>query len=124
MTTKLMDSAINFFNSGSYFEAHEAWEDMWREERGPLRSFYQGLVHAAVGLLHRQRGNSIGMTSQLKKCLLRLDSYPGEVAGIDVDRLRSDIRQVLEGRGVEGGSAVRIVRLKKNPVVLESDGAS
>jgi len=124
VTTKLMDSAINFFNSGSYFEAHEAWEDMWREEKGPLRSFYQGLVHAAVGLHHRERGNSIGMLAQLKKCLLKLDSYPREVAGIDVDRLRSDIRQVLDGRGVEGGSPVRIVRLKRNPVVVESDGQS
>ena len=119
-----MDDAINFFNSGRYFEAHEAWEDMWREESGPLRSFYQGLVHAAVGLLHRERGNSIGMASQLKKCLARLQAYPSSVDGIDVDRLRAEIRQVLEGRGVEGALAVRIVRLKKNPVVVESDGTA
>src|SRR4051812_6345654 len=99
-----MDTAIIFFNSGRYFEAHEVWEDMWREESGPLRSFYQGLVHAAVGLHHRERRNPIGMTAQLKKCLLRLEPYPSEVAAIDVDRLRSDIRQVLEGRGLEGSA--------------------
>ena len=119
-----MDNAIFFFNSGRYFEAHEAWEDMWREEKGPLRSFYQGLVHAAVGLHHRERNNRIGMVSQLKKCLSRLDGYPAEVDGIDVARLRADIRQVLEERGVEGSAPVRIVRPKKNHVVVESDGTS
>src|SRR3954470_3504859 len=103
MANRLADGII-FFNARRYFEAHEAWEDLWREEKGPLRTFYQGLVHAAVGLHHRERGNPIGMISQLEKCLSRMDGFASDTAGIDVARLRHDIGQVLKGRGVEGSS--------------------
>src|SRR5438552_2172913 len=43
----LLVDGINFFNTGRYFQAHESWEDLWRETKGPLRLFYQGLVQAA-----------------------------------------------------------------------------
>ena len=122
--TNWLDDGIIYFNSGRYFEAHEVWEDLWRSETDSLRSFYQGLVHAAVGLHHRQRGNAIGSVLQLKKCLARLAPYPPDTAGIDVARLRQDLLQVLDGPAVEGPADVRIVRLKKNPVVVESDGTS
>jgi uncharacterized protein len=123
MTDRLTEG-IKFFNSGHYFEAHEAWEQVWRLEQGPLRYFYQGLIHAAVGLYHRSRGNRFGMTAQLKKCLERLNPYPRVVAGINVQRLRRDIRQVLDGLVVEASTPVRIVRLKKNRVVVKSQGTS
>ena len=87
---------INFFNSGRYFEAHEVWEDLWREESGPLRSFYQGLIQAAVGLHHLQRGNLLGAEAQIHKSLAKLAGYDAVTAGLDVARLRSDLQGCLE----------------------------
>ena len=92
----LLDQGINFFNSGCYFKAHEAWEDLWREEQGGLRLFYQGLVQAAVGLHHLTRGNMLGAKSQLRKSLMKLEAYPAETAGVDVDQLRQDLREILQ----------------------------
>ena len=89
-------NGIIFFNSQRYFEAHEAWEDMWREERGELRLFYQGLVQAAVGLHHLSRGNQLGARSQLTKSLSKLDQYPNHTAGIDVEQFRQDLRGLLD----------------------------
>ena len=91
----LLDRGINFFNSGRYFDAHEAWEDLWREEQGSLRLFYQGLIQAAVGLHHLSRGNVSGGTAQLRKSLAKLDSYAPHIQGINVDRLREELRQTL-----------------------------
>ena len=89
------EDGIKFFNAGRYFEAHEAWEDMWREAGGPLRLFYQGLVQAAVGLHHLSRGNTNGAASQLQKSLSKLEQYPDRFCRIDNKTLIQDLRQVL-----------------------------
>jgi predicted metal-dependent hydrolase len=87
---------INLFNAQRYFEAHEVWEDLWREEAGDLRLFYQGLIQAAVGLHHLSRGNVRGGRSQLTKSLAKLDRYPSHSAGVDLGKLRGDLRGLLD----------------------------
>jgi predicted metal-dependent hydrolase len=91
----LLEEGIIFFNAGRYFEAHEAWEDMWREARGPLRFFYQGLVQAAVGLHHLSRGNLNGASAQLQKSLSKLEQYPDSFCRLDNRKLILDLQEVL-----------------------------
>jgi predicted metal-dependent hydrolase len=43
-------AGVVLFNRGDFFEAHEAWEDVWVDCAGEERVFYQGLIQAAVGL--------------------------------------------------------------------------
>ncbi len=92
----LLRDGIFFFNAGRYFEAHEAWEDLWRPTRGPLRLFYQGLVQAAVGLHHLGQGNLNGAQAQLGKSLSKLEQYPERFCQIDNGRLVADLRRVLD----------------------------
>src|SRR5437870_10848776 len=105
----LLDDGINFFNTGRYFEAHEAWEDMWRAENGPLRLLIQGLVQAAVGLHHFSRGNPDGGRAQLRKSIEKLDRYASDEAGIDIARLRQELRQVLDCPELADRTAIRII---------------
>jgi len=91
-----LQDGIIFFNAGQYFEAHEAWEDLWRQTRGPLRLFYQGLVQAAVGLHHLSRGNRNGAAAQLQKSLSKLEQYPARFCRIGNDKLAADLRKILE----------------------------
>src|SRR6185503_20551548 len=92
----LFQDGINFFNAGRYFEAHEAWEDLWRETQGPLRLFYQGLVQAAVGLHHLSKGHLNGARAQLAKSLEKLEQYPPTFCQIDNGKLSADLRILLE----------------------------
>src|SRR6185503_4609752 len=39
---------LRLFNAGKYFEAHEALEDAWNEEAGPVRDLYRGVLQIAV----------------------------------------------------------------------------
>src|SRR5262249_49466194 len=94
--TDLLTAGINFFNAGRYFEAHEAWEDLWRPTQGPLRLFYQGLVQAAVGLHHLAHGNLNGARAQLTKSLSKLDQYPARFCQIDNAKLVTGLRDILE----------------------------
>jgi predicted metal-dependent hydrolase len=118
----LLDDGIIFFNSGRYFEAHEVWEDLWRETFGDLRLFYQGLIQTAVGLHHLSRGNLIGARAQLAKALPKLDERSGRATAIDVDSLQRDLRKVLDELDVVSPSQVRILRLKSQDDVVESEG--
>jgi hypothetical protein len=53
-------AGIWYFNQRDFFEAHEVWEDLWADSTGPQRRFYQGLIQAAVALLHFVNGNLRG----------------------------------------------------------------
>ena len=53
-------AGIVLFNRGDFFEAHEVWESLWMETFTPEKKFYQGLIQAAVGLLHFCNGNVAG----------------------------------------------------------------
>ena len=104
----LFQEGIDFFNTGQYFKAHEAWEDIWRLTRGPLRLFYQGLVQAAVGLHHLSQGNLNGASAQLQKSLSKLEEYPDRFCQIDNRSLTTDLRRILGSLKVE---PVRIERV-------------
>ena len=43
------------FNRGEYFQAHELWEEAWKELDGVDRILVQGLIQIAAGLHHLQQ---------------------------------------------------------------------
>ena len=105
----LFELGLTFFNDGRYFEAHEAWEDLWRETPPPLRRFYQGLIQAAVGLYHLERGNRVGARGQLSKSIGHLSQTLDLAHSIDAIDL---IRQLQEIQTQMHLRPVRIERLK------------
>jgi hypothetical protein len=56
--------AVDLFNRGRYWEAHEALETIWRSvpDEDEARVL-QGLIQAAAALLHRERGNRHGVAA-------------------------------------------------------------
>ena len=48
---------IRHFNAREFYDAHEVWEDVWRESQGMEKRFLQGLIQAAVALHHHSTGN-------------------------------------------------------------------
>ena len=92
----LLEEGIRSFNAGHYFEAHERWEDLWRQTHGPLRLFYQGLIQAAVGLHHLNRGNRNGARAQIGKAIQKLEQYPALYSGIHNAQLIANLRQSLD----------------------------
>ena len=58
---------IEYFNNCDFFEAHEAWEELWTEYSGPARKFYQGLIQVAVALHHFGNGNIRGATQAVRQ---------------------------------------------------------
>jgi uncharacterized protein len=105
----LLARGIGLFNAGEFFESHEALEAVWTGERGPRRLFLQGLIHVAVGCYHWSRGNPEGTRRQLRKALRKMEGYPPEYEGVDVERLRADVRRMLAG--MEAGEVGEFPRM-------------
>ena len=77
-------SGIERFNACEYFEAHEVWEELWTEYRGPSRKFYQGLIQAAVALYHFGNGNVRGARKLHISVHGYLEPYAPAHLGLDV----------------------------------------
>jgi predicted metal-dependent hydrolase len=91
----LLRKGIEEFNSQLFFEAHDTWEELWREMSGHSRLFVQGLIQTAVGLYHLENGNIRGARSQLGKALNKIDQFLPACQGIDTENLAAQLRVCL-----------------------------
>lgn len=78
---------IGHFNVCDFFEAHESWEHLWTEYRGPSRKFYQGLIQTAVCLHHFGNGNIRGARKLYQSCRGYLHEYRPAHLGLDLEKL-------------------------------------
>lgn len=90
MHNRLADG-VELFNAGHFFDAHEAWEDVWRESSEPERRWLQGLVQTTVALHHESTGNRTGAASVLDRAIANLETCPETLQGIDVRQLKMDL---------------------------------
>lgn len=80
------------YRNREFFLAHEHWEAVWLGASEPEKTFLQSLIQVAAAFHHLERGNRIGAASLLNRSLRRLDAFPGEYGGIDVDALCTALR--------------------------------
>ena len=90
------ERGLELFNRGQFFECHEAWEEIWKRSDGDAKLFYQGMIQAAVAILHTLRGNRDGARSLLEKSRAKLDSLPAEHMGIALGELRDGVTRFVE----------------------------
>ncbi len=109
--TEFFEEGIVLFNEGKFFECHEAWEEVWKRSAGEEKLFYQGIIQAAVAILHAQRGNLTGAASMYAKASAKLDHLPSEHMGLALGELRDGLREffaiALNGEGIPSPPKVR-----------------
>jgi predicted metal-dependent hydrolase len=84
---------IRLFNAREFYDAHEVWEDVWRESQGVEKQFLQGLIQAAVAFHHHSTGNLAGACSLLERGQKNLASCPENFGGIRLDVLLRSLAQ-------------------------------
>ena len=90
----LFQKGLDEYEKGDYFEAHEAWEDLWSDYNLPDRKFVQGLIQLAVSFVHLGNGNMTGARNLLRKCQNKFTDYKGIKRNINVGELKSVIEAV------------------------------
>jgi|TARA_Y100000590_G_scaffold404443_1_gene491984 predicted metal-dependent hydrolase len=92
--SELFKRGLDEYDKGDYFEAHEAWEDLWSDYNFPDRKFVQGLIQLSVSFVHLGNGNLTGAKNLLKKCQQKFDDYNGIHREINLSDLKSSIEAV------------------------------
>jgi hypothetical protein len=87
--------AAALFNAGLFFECHEYLEDIWRTAPEAERAFYHGLVQAAAGCYHMEKGNVHGTRTLLQKAMAKLEPYSPVHREVDVASLLAGLRGVV-----------------------------
>jgi uncharacterized protein len=82
------------FNNGEFFEAHEELEAAWKDEPGPIRDLYRGILQVAVACYHLERGNLVGARKMLLRSRQWLTPFPDMVLGIHVGQFRRDAQEL------------------------------
>lgn len=80
---------IILFNSGEFFKAHEVWEELWLAATESDKLFLQGMIQLAAAFHHHTRGNREGTKSLLEAGLNKLEKFPGEFRGVNLNALRA-----------------------------------
>jgi uncharacterized protein len=91
---------IEEFNQGLFFECHETLEEIWLEEHGDDRTFFQGLIQIAAGYYKLQQGVPVGAIKLWRMGLEKLALYGAAYEGIELESLTKSVRvnlAALEG---------------------------
>ena len=99
------DRGVALFNAGKFFEAHEAWEELWLAESQPEKTFLQGLIQLAAAWHHHSRGNSRGAKSLLAAGIAKLERFPGRHRGLVLAQVRVQAARWVGWLGREEGPA-------------------
>src|SRR5258707_15213698 len=64
--SELFAHGVALFNTRYFFEAHEAWEEIWLHTPPPEKTFLQGLIQVTAAFHHQSRENLRGTASLLR----------------------------------------------------------
>ena len=88
---------IRLFNREKFYEAHEAWEEIWRRTTdSDDKRFLQGLIQAAAFLVHYQRGNGRSAVKLYHDASAKLSSYQRGYWGADIRKFLDALQEAKE----------------------------
>ena len=122
---KLYLEGIQLFNEHEYFDAHEAWEDVWHMAYGIKHDYYQGMIQCAVALEHYRRSNPRGVVSLYKSYRPKFENVPPKFMGLDVtnflDQMREALRPVTDAEPLPEKGTIELDLTCVPKIALEYD---
>ena len=88
--------ALNLFNNQKWYEAHDAFEDIWNTVDGDERQIIQGILQVSVSQFHLNRGNINGATILLGEGLGRIKNRINIDIGIDLESFCKCLEELLK----------------------------
>ena len=87
--------ALNLFNNHEWYEAHDAFEEIWNYVDGDERQVIQGILQVSVSQFHLSKGNFNGATILLGEGLGRIKTRTKINVGIDLDSFCKCLEDLL-----------------------------
>jgi predicted GNAT superfamily acetyltransferase len=96
-----IQTGVDLYNAGQYWECHEALEEVWLQARPEDRIFLQGLIQAAAAF-HKVlvQKNAVGAIKLLTRALDKLTRYGDDYMGLDMGAFKPGLstcwREIIE----------------------------
>ena len=90
----------SYFNNERFWECHEVLEGVWKQIDGDEKKLVNGLILVAAGLVHYQKDEDDICISIFNRALEKLDSSNGVYYEIDVDRIKSLVREMIKTKKI------------------------
>tara|TARA_B100001989_G_C24338105_1_gene363584 strand:- start:279 stop:647 length:369 start_codon:yes stop_codon:yes gene_type:complete len=87
--------ALNLFNKHEWYEAHDAFEEIWNTVDGDERQVIQGILQVSVSQFHLSKGNLNGATILLGEGLGRIKTRTQINLGIDLESFCGCLEDLL-----------------------------
>ena len=88
-------NALNLFNNQKWYEAHDAFEDIWNTLDGDERQVIQGILQVSVSQFHLSKGNRNGATILLGEGYGRIKNRTNVDLGIKLETLCKCLEKLL-----------------------------
>jgi len=91
-----LERGVGLFNRGLYWEAHEAWEQLWLELEDEPKLFLQGLIQLAAAY-HKAtvQMQPSGCVKLHRSALVKLTPAPRDFMGVQTEPLLGAARRTL-----------------------------
>ena len=90
-----LKEAIDLFNNQKWYEAHDAFEDIWNDLVGDERQIVQGILQVSVSQFHLNKGNLNGAMILLGEGLGRIKNKVSEDLEIDLILFCNSLESLL-----------------------------
>ena len=91
----IFNNALNLFNDQKWYEAHDAFEDIWNNLDGDERQIVQGILQVSVSQFHLSKGNLNGATILLGEGLGRIKDRTFINLGVDLETFCKSLESLL-----------------------------
>ena len=72
---QLFNKGLKHYRANEFYEAHEAWEDLWSDFFLEDKKFIQALIQLSVSFVHMGNNNYNGARSLLRKCKEKFEKW-------------------------------------------------
>ena len=88
-------NALNLFNNQNWYEAHDAFEEIWNTLDGDERQIIQGILQVSVSQFHLTKGNINGATILMGEGLGRIKKRTNINLGVDLESFCKSLEELL-----------------------------
>lgn len=124
MTTTIHPAAVlkglKALNSGEYFDAHEYFEDAWRETPHPTRELYRSLLHISGGFFRLTEERPRAAKKFFTRAFYWLALFPNPYLGLDTSTIKTQIEMLISA--IEKGQpSAEILNQYAFQIVLQNE---
>ena len=98
---RAIEHGRSLFNDERYWECHEVLEGVWKHSSGNEKELLQGIILTCAGFVHAQKDESDICFSVLNRSLAKLQNANGVYYGIDIDRFKQTVANILSTKNIQ-----------------------